>query len=414
MAASFLESFGGTVSGSFWKAPSSVDLKKRPGTTAMPGPSNATDVIKDALTLSFFFFSPNLLWFLLALGLWFIYPYPHRSESTSIDAFGPRLFFNLGYILAYYSFWHVSLYWVKRANRPFAPNRKYSWGKVLHNFTYTTLGIVQWTATEVAFLRGNPPGEIDLREQPLSTLLCCLLVPMIRDVHFYLAHRMIHIRCVYKYVHAAHHRTSDTEPFSGIAMHPTEHLYYFTCYGPLLLFQVHPFVFFWMGLHALISPAASHSGYEDHWGSDLYHYLHHRYFECNYAGGIPFDRFAGTFREKLSVDDASKTPNDPKATLYGTPENILFQIIAVFIPIWLLYSANDLTTYVNYRAVAVIVASAPLVASALLYNRPTGQSILAPFDKDSILSKLLHIVGGFIVVVLPAYVLVEKALAESG
>lgn len=33
------------------------------------------------------------------------------------------------------------------------------------------------------------------------------------------------------------------------------------------------------GVHLLISPAASHSGWEDHFQSDIFHYLHHRYFE---------------------------------------------------------------------------------------------------------------------------------------
>ena len=35
-------------------------------------------------------------------------------------------------------------------------------------------------------------------------------------------------------------------------------------------------VFRWNGVHLLISPAASHSGWEDHFQSDQYHYLHHR------------------------------------------------------------------------------------------------------------------------------------------
>ena len=57
----------------------------------------------------------------------------------------------------------------------------------------------------------------------------------------------------------------------------------------MLLF-LSPFAFMWNGVHLLISPAASHSGYEDNFQSDQFHYLHHRYFECNYGTGtFPFD-----------------------------------------------------------------------------------------------------------------------------
>jgi hypothetical protein len=37
-------------------------------------------------------------------------------------------------------------------------------------------------------------------------------------------------------------------------------------------------------VHLLLSPGASHSGFEDHWQADAYHYFHHRYVSCNYAG----------------------------------------------------------------------------------------------------------------------------------
>ena len=36
--------------------------------------------------------------------------------------------------------------------------------------------------------------------------------------------------------------------------------------------------------------------------SDQYHYLHHRFFECNYGtSGTPWDKMFGTFRDKLKV-----------------------------------------------------------------------------------------------------------------
>ena len=62
----------------------------------------------------------------------------------------------------------------------------------------------------------------------LLNALVLLAIPIWRDVHFYSAHRFIHIRAIYRLVHSLHHRNTDPEPFSGMTMHPVEHLLYFT------------------------------------------------------------------------------------------------------------------------------------------------------------------------------------------
>ena len=93
---------------------------------------------------------------------------------------------------------------------------------------------------------------------------------------FIFVYRFIHIKALYKYIHSLHHRNTDIEPFAGLCMHPVEHVYYFSCIGPSLLVFASPFAFMWNAVHLLISPAASHSGWEDHFQSDQYHYLHHR------------------------------------------------------------------------------------------------------------------------------------------
>lgn len=49
--------------------------------------------------------------------------------------------------------------------------------------------------------------------------------------------------------------------------------YYFACVAPSLVFFCTPFAFFWNGVHLLLSPGASHSGWEDHFQADQFHYL---------------------------------------------------------------------------------------------------------------------------------------------
>jgi sterol desaturase/sphingolipid hydroxylase (fatty acid hydroxylase superfamily) len=90
-------------------------------------------------------------------------------------------------------------------------------------------------------------------------------VPQFRDLHFYFAHKFIHFRALYKYIHSLHHRNTDIEPFSGLCMHPIEHLYYITSVVPSLFFLMSPLHLMWNIQHLLLSPAASHSGWEDNW-----------------------------------------------------------------------------------------------------------------------------------------------------
>merc|ERR1712159_350451 len=81
----------------------------------------------------------------------------------------------------------------------------------------------------------------------LQTTSFGIAIPAYRDVHFYFVHRFIHVRPLYKYIHSIHHRNTDTEPFAGLSMHPVEHMYYYTCYGPLIAIPLvcsvplHPF-----------------------------------------------------------------------------------------------------------------------------------------------------------------------------
>ena len=66
-------------------------------------------------------------------------------------------------------------------------------------------------------------------------------------------------------------------------------------------------------IHAGLSPAPGHAGFErmkigkrKTYDIDSHaHYLHHKYFECNYADGIiPLDRWFGTFHD--GSDEAQK------------------------------------------------------------------------------------------------------------
>ena len=316
--------------------PAYVDKLQKPGMTDVPKPT----VVKWLSNAPFVLItSPNFIWAIISLGLYFGFPYdlspvaPINQHAVSLLFLQQRLPIWLSLVWGYFGFWHVALYAFPTATRPFIADRKYNWDKVAHNVFWTTSGIIIWTIFENVFcflwasgrLPYVPDSALLTQKGATGFLLAMMAVPVWRSVHFYFAHRLLHFGPLYQQVHSLHHRNTDIEPFSGLCMHPVEHLYYYACVAPSLVFVCTPYAFLWNGVHLLLSPAASHSGYEDHFQSDVFHYMHHRYFECNYAGtdAAFMDIFFGTFRASLGDNEADKdgpkARADAKSTLRTVP-----------------------------------------------------------------------------------------------
>ena len=175
-------------------------------------------------------------------------------------------------------------------------------------------GVPIWSAYEIfalwAYANGFFP-TITWEGNPIYfILLTILLVNMWHEIHFYFTHKLIHWGPLYKFVHSLHHKNTNPGPWSGIAMHPIEHLIYFS--GVLIYFfiPVHPFHAIFHLTKVAIGPGLSHSGFhklsignESSVNTKHYlHYLHHRYFECNYGAGLdgailPLDKWLGTFHD---------------------------------------------------------------------------------------------------------------------
>merc|ERR1719261_2064775 len=137
-----------------------------------------------------------------------------------------RLLVNLGIYFNYCGFWHITLYWLNWAKRPFNKIRRWRWGKFLHNVWYSFLGVLHWTIWESVFMFSYATNrlpymkdeEIFYNYQNISWFIFgCLFVPLYRSFHFYLAHRFIHIGPLYRFIHSLHHRNTDIEPFSGLS-----------------------------------------------------------------------------------------------------------------------------------------------------------------------------------------------------
>ena len=128
----------------------------------------------------------------------------------------------------------------------------------------------------------------------------------IEGVHFYLNHRLLHIDPLYGWFHALHHRNVNTGPWSGLSMHPGEHVLYLSLPFVFLVIPGSPFIATFCLVYVMISPSPSHSGFDrfkmgessNFHGGDYFHNLHHRYFEVNYGMLlVPMDKWFGTFHD---------------------------------------------------------------------------------------------------------------------
>ena len=138
------------------------------------------------------------------------------------------------------------------------------------------------------------------------TAALTLAVFPLGSVHFYATHRLLHTRLLYRWAHSLHHHNVNIGPWSGVSMHPLEHLLYLSVPLLFLVIPGNPYLATLATTYFLLSPAASHSGFDRFVvargrtvaGGDRFHTLHHRYFDCNYGTAlVPLDKWFGTYHD---------------------------------------------------------------------------------------------------------------------
>jgi sterol desaturase/sphingolipid hydroxylase (fatty acid hydroxylase superfamily) len=262
----------------------------------------------------------NAIYGAFAIGLWLFLTPPMETMRSFEPGWIAFIFFrNLAIVFLFFGGFHLRLYIQKRQGTLFKYNAQWPAtdnpaflfrNQNIDNMIWTLgSGVPFWTAYEVltlwAFANGYIP-TVGFEEHPIYFIALMLLIPTFRDLHFYLVHRLIHWPPLYRAVHKLHHNNVNPGPWSGLAMHPVEHLLYFS--GVLIHWIVpsHPVHAIFHLVHAALSPAPGHVGFDKMVvGEDKAieshaydHYLHHKYFECNYADGvIPLDKWFGTFHD---------------------------------------------------------------------------------------------------------------------
>jgi hypothetical protein len=154
--------------------------------------------VRSVVTLNYFIWSPNLVWFGIALGLHTFFPYDiaaAASASTEEAVAWLTRRFALNYIccFSYYGFFHYGLYIANWGQRKYVEGSFPTRGNMAHNLYYWSLAVVQWTFWEYAMCRIWASGGVSyatnaqvLAEPKLLALnvLWVLAIPIWRDLHF--------------------------------------------------------------------------------------------------------------------------------------------------------------------------------------------------------------------------------------
>ena len=274
-----------------------------------------------------YFLPWNLLFMALGAVLWF-WLTPARETMQTLEPGWVLYIFlrNTALILLLYGALELWLYVRRRQDNRFKYNKKFPANHPSSVFWFKSQnidnalrtfgsGLPIWTAYEVAMLWAwaNDVGPwTTFGDNPVWLFVFLLVIPLFHELHFFCIHRLIHVPFLYKWVHSVHHNSINPSPWSSLSMHPVEHLLYWSDILIHLILPSHPLLVLYhlnvTGTGAVIG----HVGFDkvetsEKDGVDTHafaHYLHHKYFEVNYADGmLPLDKWFGTWHDGTAEGD---------------------------------------------------------------------------------------------------------------
>jgi len=258
----------------------------------------------------------SLFFFLLATATWFfLQPSLARAVTLKWDWICLMLLRNLLLMWIIFGGQHLVFYRLKLhgTERKYHPqwmavnNKRFLFKNQTYDnvFRSVVFGCTIWTAYEVLYIWAAANRWIPYlrpNEHPVWFVLFFLLIPLWRETHFYLIHRLIHWRPLMMSVHRVHHLNPNPGPWTGMAMHPVEHLLYLSVVLIHFIVPSHPIHFFFDSQLTALTPASGHLGFEGPLfngkfvAGSYFHYLHHRFVSCNYGEAtVPLDKWFGSF-----------------------------------------------------------------------------------------------------------------------
>ena len=171
-------------------------------------------------------------------------------------------------------------------------NRLWSFSNQVHDNMFWSLGsgVLQLTVFQVVIMwvmANRYALKFSFSTHPVWFVVALIVLPIWSVFHFYWGHRLLHVPFLYKHVHLLHHRNVNVGTWSGLSMHPVEHLMYHSVLLIHFVVPLHPVHLILGVVYNGPGAAMTHTGYESLLIKDrrrlalgtFYHQLHHRYYE---------------------------------------------------------------------------------------------------------------------------------------
>jgi sterol desaturase/sphingolipid hydroxylase (fatty acid hydroxylase superfamily) len=264
--------------------------------------------------------SERMIILLLSIISWsFFHPSLEHTQQFQADWISQIFLRNLCLLLIVAGGLHLYLYTFNAQGdkrqfdiRPLGKNKRIFTfnNQLIDNIFWSCCsGVTIWTFYEVIMMWAMANEYIPVLPESgylLWSIVIIFLIPIWETFYFYIIHRSLHWPPLYRFAHSLHHRNTNVGPWSGLSMHPFEHLIYL---GSVLIHFVipsNPLLIIFHLQYFTLSAVTTHSGHEALTSGDknylplgtFHHQLHHRYFDCNYGGlEIPWDKWFDSFHD---------------------------------------------------------------------------------------------------------------------
>lgn len=231
------------------------------------------------------------------------------TKITLIIALRYFIIAGIAFIIYY---WYKKKDWLYKKIQPKFPKQK----DYLREIAYSLITIVIFSSVSYSIL-GTSLKQYTFFYSAISDYgwwwfaAAFIIMLFVHDAYFYFAHRAMHHKFFFKYVHLIHHKSTNPSPWAAFAFHPLEAIVevgivvIFLFIMPITKYHL---VFFF--LFMMVYNVYGHLGWELYpknfatskfgkWiNTSVNHNQHHQYFKGNY--GLYFlwwDRWLGTLRE---------------------------------------------------------------------------------------------------------------------
>ncbi len=302
-----------------WNYRPSVPIQTSPLFHWPPKPMN----IARWFTARWFVFGENLIILALAVIVWhFFQPALSETKTWSFGWVAQMFLRNAILITVVAGGLHYFLHTRKSQGQKLkfdpaeipAKGKRFTLNSQLKDNIFWTLtsGVFFWTGFEAIMLWAMANGYAPMllwTQNPVWFFGMLLLTPLWISFHFYWVHRLLHWPPMYKLAHALHHRNTNVGPWSGLSMHPIEHVLFFSSVLIHWVLAAHPIHILFHMQHQALTASTSHAGFDALLVKDkntlslgtFHHQLHHRYFECNYGNlEVPWDKYFGSYHDGTS------------------------------------------------------------------------------------------------------------------